>query len=74
MWKYQRPGFYSERMGGAQRLPNGNTLLTDWDGDILEVDPIGRTVWMFQRPLGARIYRAYRVDFGWPAGPVQFPW
>lgn len=42
---------------GVERLPNGNTLITDagyWSGlgsEILEVDTIGRTVWRYANGL-----------------------
>ena len=29
----------------AQRLPNGNTLIADYGGGVLEVDRAGKTVW-----------------------------
>ena len=34
----------------------------------------GEVVWTHARPQGKKIYRAYRVDYNWPLGPIQFPW
>jgi hypothetical protein len=46
--------FYSETCGLAQRLPNGNTLITESDfGRALEVTPGGETVWEFYSPFSA---------------------
>lgn len=43
--------FYSPYMGSAQRLPNGNTLLTEGSfGRIFEVTPNGDVVWEFVVP------------------------
>jgi hypothetical protein len=43
--------FFAAIVSGAQRLPNGNTLIADGPhGRILEVDPEGATVWEFENP------------------------
>jgi hypothetical protein len=40
--------YYSARMSGAQRLPDGNTLTTVGDaGTLVEVRPDGRTAWVY---------------------------
>jgi len=53
--------------GGAFRLPNGNTLLTDCDSaDIKEVTESGSTLWTYSHPgNNANIARAqkYAIDF-----------
>ncbi len=52
-WRYPPPGKFlsSEQAGAAQRLPNGNTLITESDrGRALEVTPAGETVWEFLSP------------------------
>ena len=47
-------GFFSPFMGSAERLPNGNTLITESDyGRALEVTPGGETVWEFYSPFSA---------------------
>jgi len=53
-WSYRgtpaRP-FYSETCGSNQRLPNGNTLITESDnGRAFEVTPEGTTVWEYINP------------------------
>lgn len=50
-WAGEGPGFLSEGMGAAQRLPNGNTLVTDsFGGRVYEVEPGGEVVWRFDNP------------------------
>jgi uncharacterized protein (UPF0248 family) len=54
VWKYQdKPAwnFFSPRMGNAQRLPNGNTLITEAAfGRIFEVTKNGEIVWEYVNP------------------------
>jgi hypothetical protein len=66
--------FYSPYISSAQRLPNGNTLITEGsDGRLFEVTPSYQTVWEYINPyyshkLGGilnMVYRAYRVPYEW---------
>ncbi len=67
--------FYSSYISSAQRLPNGNTLITEGsDGRLIEVTPDHEIVWEFVNPymdtiLGEykqnMIYRAYRAPYEW---------
>jgi hypothetical protein len=51
-WTFQAPAFYSMFVGGAQRLPNGNTLVcSGWQGVSFEVTPQGRIVWKYACPM-----------------------
>ncbi len=63
---WDSPYVNTPMQGGAFRLPNGNTLLTDCDsGDIEEVTPSGSTVWSYSHPgNNANIARAekYAID------------
>lgn len=53
-WQYigsQEEPFYSEFCGAAERLPSGNTLISESDGGrAFEVDPGGDIVWEFFNP------------------------
>jgi uncharacterized protein (UPF0248 family) len=55
VWKYQdKPGwnFFSPRMGNAQRLPNGNTLITEASfGRLFEVTKDGEIIWEYVNPF-----------------------
>ncbi|GAB6181292.1 aryl-sulfate sulfotransferase [Desulfotomaculum defluvii] len=64
--------FYSPFISGAQRLPNGNTLITEGSGGrLLEVTPQHEIVWEYICPYWGKsfpmnmIYRAYRVPYDW---------
>jgi hypothetical protein len=72
VWSYTAPAFFATNISGAQRLPNGNTLITEGpDGRIFEVTKDGAIVWEYVFPLfaGARktnsVYRAYRLPYEW---------
>ena len=44
--------FFASFVSGAQRLPNGNTLICDGPhGTLFEVTPAGKTVWKYVNPL-----------------------
>ncbi|MFL6290386.1 MAG: arylsulfotransferase family protein [Thermoanaerobaculia bacterium] len=53
-WQFGgRPGqeLFSKTLGSCQRLPNGNTLITESEaGRALEVTRAGRVVWEFHNP------------------------
>ena len=50
--------FLSYRAGGAQRLPNGNTLICVAEhGVLIEVTPSGETVWKYVSPVALDILR-----------------
>ncbi|MBM4269427.1 MAG: hypothetical protein FJ144_22940 [Deltaproteobacteria bacterium] len=51
VWQYRADGFFSKLRGAAQRLPNGNTLITEsTKGRAFEVTPAGDVVWEFFTP------------------------
>ncbi len=72
VWTYQTDppnSFFSKLRGGNQRLPNGNTLITESDkGHVFEITPNGEIVWDFwnfeTNEKGQRgiIYRMIRYD------------
>jgi Arylsulfotransferase (ASST) len=55
LWSYSAPtkkDFFSWFISGAQRLPNGNTLINAGAyGLVFEVTPKGETVWQFANPF-----------------------
>jgi hypothetical protein len=49
--KSESTRFFAAIVSGAQRLPNGNTLMADGPhGRIVEVDASGRVVWEYENP------------------------
>jgi hypothetical protein len=79
VWEYRAvapDSLYTETRGAAQRLANGNTLVTESGrGRILEVTPAGRLVWEFMNPTRSRkgkrvvIVRARRLPEPGPGEP-----
>lgn len=50
-WLYEADDFFTALRGSVQRLPNGNTLITESDtGYAFEVTPDGESVWEFANP------------------------
>jgi hypothetical protein len=56
-WSYSDPDtFFSAFISGAQRLPNGNTLICSGvAGRIFEVTRAGEIVWDYRNPLGGDV-------------------
>jgi len=72
VWSYTNPRFFSTNISSAQRLPNGNTLITEGaPGRLLEVTADRKVVWEYIYPVfgGANasngVYRGYRVPYDW---------
>jgi hypothetical protein len=71
VWEYKADppeSFFTRTMGGAQRLPNGNTLITESKrGRIFEITREGKIVWEWHNPgltkegKKAIVYRMMRV-------------
>ena len=76
-WRYEAPiawTFYSSHMGGVERLPNGNTLITESvNGRVFEVTHDAELVWdyinpNFDSPIpssktpGNSIFRSFRYS------------
>jgi len=64
--------FYSCLISSAQRLPNGNTLITEGaDGRIFEVTSEHELVWEYISPFWGQkrpenmVYRAFRLPYEW---------
>ena len=64
--------FYSGFISSAQRLPNGNTLITEGtDGRLIEVTSEHEIVWEYISPYFGKqgnhnmVYRAYRLPYEW---------
>lgn len=65
VWTYRAGisgGFYSAYISGAQRMPNGNTLICNgYNGRFFEVTPRGKTVWSYINPFGTAAENASTV-------------
>jgi hypothetical protein len=74
VWSYQAPNFFSTNISGAQRLPNGNTLVTEGaPGRLFEVTNDRKIVWEYMSPFfgdgpgpaANSVYRGYRIPYDW---------
>jgi len=64
-WSYSASGFYSNHLGGNQRLANGNTMISEsTSGNLFEVTSAGNIVWSFSP--GGQIVRVLRYGFDYP--------
>jgi hypothetical protein len=65
LWSFTESGFYSNHLGGCQRLPNGNTIIAEsTSGYLFEVNSAGGTVWSYNR--GQEVPRALRYAPDYP--------
>jgi len=66
VWTYQaepKESFYSGEISGAQRLPNGNTLICSGiNGIFFEVNPEGKTVWKYTNPVTDQLGEPITLD------------
>ena len=82
VWKYQSDPpeeFYSETRGAAQRLPDGNILITDSDhGRAFEITRAGEVVWEYWNPErsldGTKRATIFRMSRLFPAELRQLNW
>jgi hypothetical protein len=74
VWSYTNPRFFSTNISSAQRLLNGNTLITAGAAGGSSKSPKKATiVWEYMFPMFAgagpnpsnAVYRAYRIPYGW---------
>ena len=87
VWQYGTESgeekFFSHYISSAQRLPNGNTLITEGaNGRLFEVTPDKEIVWEFIAPsiegqppgrMSNSVYRAYRIPPEWvPGNPAGY--
>ncbi len=73
IWSYSAPkksDFYAFFISGAQRLPNGNTLICSGpNGTLFEVTPEKETVWKYVNPVKG----GFGPGRGGPGGPPPQP-
>ena len=79
VWEYRgspQMSFFTHFTGGAERLPNGNTLITEGNtGRLFEVTPANEVVWEYISPFFAQgqqgftngVFRAHRYGPDHPA-------
>jgi hypothetical protein len=66
LWSYTNPDIYFDKVGWVVRLPNGNTLITEWDGTLWEITPEKQIAWKYsEKP--AMFWRTYAYPIDSPA-------
>ncbi|MDJ0847388.1 MAG: arylsulfotransferase family protein [Myxococcota bacterium] len=85
VWSYvgsEETPFFSFTCGAAERLPNGNTLVSESDaGRAFEVTPDGEIVWEYRNPhragddgeLVATLFEVVRLPPDFPTGWAEPP-
>lgn len=72
VWEWRDEELWAPIMGDANRLPNGNTLVTHpWKARVIEVDSSGEKVWqmIMKHPITSRhhtFYKAERIPYPFP--------
>ena len=79
VWSYEADDFFSPIVSGAQRLPSGNTLISEGvTGRMFEVTPEGETVWEYINPdVGGTPLRQGEtppVELQGPFGTIYANW
>jgi len=68
-WTYANPEIYAPRVSGAQRLLNGNTLITEGtEGVLYEINAQSKLVWQYKIPLEVPdVFKCFRYPLDYPA-------
>lgn len=65
VWQYTDPEMYSDRVSGAERLPNGNTLIAIGALGYWEVNADGEILWRYE--ADGFFWRGYHIPLDYPA-------
>lgn len=75
-WSYHNPEIFAPRVSGAQRLENGNTLISfGTEGTLYEIDDSSVIVWKYKVPLEVNdVFKTqrYSTDFS-GFGGIELP-
>lgn len=61
IWSFSHEDLFSAKVSGAQRLPNGNTLITEGTYGLWEVTGSGEIVWKFEGEDKSFFWRGYHL-------------
>lgn len=62
VWYFTSPELYSQKISGAERLENGNTLICEGDFGFWEVTPEKEVVWKYNGGEDSFFWRAYDYE------------
>lgn len=68
VWSYTNSDLFADRVSGARRLPNGNTLITEGTtGTLYEIDSKNTIVWQYTIPLEDNdVFKCFRYPINGP--------
>lgn len=69
IWSFTDPNMFSDKLSGAVRLSNGNTLICEGDFGYWEITPNGDIAWQYDG-MGPNFWRGYVYDNDHPALPL----
>ena len=58
VWSFTDPNLFYDKLSGAERLNNGNTLITEGDYGYWEVTPNKKVVWKY-KASNITVWRGY---------------
>lgn len=62
VWSFAHEDLFAAKVSGANRLPNGNTLITEGTYGLWEVTSSGEVVWKFEGEDGSFLWRGYHFN------------
>ena len=62
VWQYTHPDLYYDKISGAVRLKNGNTLICEGDFGFWEVTPNKEIAWKYEGNQGNTFWRCYSYE------------
>jgi hypothetical protein len=65
VWSFEHPDLFAPKVSGAEKLPNGNILITEGDFGLWEVTQEKEIVWQYQK--NGFYWRGYGFDKNDPA-------
>jgi len=66
VWSFTDSNLYYPRISGADRLPNGNTLICEGDYGFWEITPMGDIAWKYKGTNNEQFWRAYGYNYDDP--------
>lgn len=64
VWQFSDGALFNEKISGADRLQNGNTIICEGDFGVWEVTPEKEIVWKYRNDEVGLYWRSYGYSFG----------
>lgn len=66
VWSFTDSNLYYARISGADRLPNGNTLICEGNYGFWEITPSGEIAWKYKGDNNEQFWRGYGYNYDDP--------